>query len=719
MTIYDNNGQELLEVYPDDSSQRTATLKGEDVITLRFQIAEYIDIPTGAYIEFEYNAYYVERPCDVTIRHRRQYEYELRMQTRASRLKYTVMRYTDDGRTSFPLTGTLQQHADALVAALNANDAEQSWEVGALLQEAGEKTVMYDNVTCQQALDLIADAFDTEWEVDAYTISVTRIVKFESNPLRLSYGKGNGLRTGVVRKPYGDTPPVKRLYPIGSERNVSVGTYGAKSLRMPSQHGGMVIGYDGQYFSWHSQFRQSTAKYFHVSEDGTALTYAGTSQAMPSPYLSFGQAEEVRNYDDIYPHREGRVSSVVVTQDAEGNDLYAFNDATIPATLDFTQCMIPGETLKVTFQSGMLAGRTFDVQYSHNAQSPFPARTFKIIPAELDGMTMPGGQFVPDAGDRYGVFGMSLPQSYIRDDSTHTGAEWDLFKEAVKYMYSNVTEYSYSCELDPIWLIDNWSFARPRMTPGTMCVITDHSVQEEPYNVRIVKITQNVNNEKVVRCELAEQPERPGIVKRRLFADARQALEMQNAVTNSVTQIGTEGGTVITGVVTLYATTSGQQMPDMFTSETIPPMNSNTAKYLWKKTVTTYSDGTSYEDVGVAAVYGDTGQAADVLPMITSSQEGTNFTYTPGNKPRYNIYELNGKDLNITLKGSSKVADRVYVQNVGNVLRTVTITPPSLYSAVGQNVVNVEPGSSKMIEYLAVGGIKKLIVSVNEIDTGK
>lgn len=719
MTIFDYNGQELLEVYPEDSSQRTATLKDEDTLTLRFSLANYVEIPTGSYVEFEGNAYYIERPCDVTIRHRAAYAYELHMETKASRLRYTVMRNTDDGRTTFPLTGPLSEHMRLLINCMNTYDIEQQWEAGSLLQDGGERTVMYDGVTCRQALDLIADAFDTEWEVDANTISVCRIEHFSSNPLRLSYGKGNGLRGGIVRKPYGDTPPVKRLYPVGSERNVSVGTYGAKNLHMPAQHGGLLIGYDGQHYDWHSQFLASKAKYFLVDEEGHSLTYSGTSPSMPSMYMRQGQAEELRRYDDIYPKREGRVSSVVVTQDAEGNDLYAVSDATIPASLDFTQSMIPGETLQITFQSGMLAGRTFDVQYLHNAQPPFPARTFKLIPADMDGLTMPGGQFVPAAGDKYGVFGMNLPNAYIRNDATHSGAEWDLLKAAVEYMYGNVTEYSYEAELDPLWLIANWSTVRAKIATGTFCELTDESVQEEPYRVRIMRITQNVNNEKIVKCEFADQPERPGIVKRRLFADARQALEMQNAVTNTVTQIGTEGGTVITGVVTLYATTSGQQMPDMFTSETIPPMNSNTAKYLWKKTVTTYSDGTSYEDVGVAAVYGDTGQAADVLPMITSSQEGTNFTYTPGNKPRYNIYELNGKDLNITLKGSSKVADRVYVQNVGNVLRTVTITPPSLYSAVGQNVVNVEPGSSKMIEYLAVGGIKKLIVSVNEIDTGK
>lgn len=703
MIIYDYNGQEIFDVYPDDSSQRSATLKGEDTLTLRFSLANYVEIPTGSYVEFEGNAYYIERPCDVTIRHRAAYAYELRMETKASRLRYTVMRNTDDGRTTFPLTGPLSEHMRLLINCMNTYDIEQSWEAGSLLQDGGERTVMYDGVTCRQALDLIADAFDTEWEVDANTISVCRIEHFSSNPLRLSYGKGNGLRGGIVRKPYGDTPPVKRLYPVGSERNVSVGTYGAKNLHMPAQHGGLLIGYDGQHYDWNSQFLASKAKYFLVDDEGYSLTYAGTSPSMPSMYMRQGQAEELRRYDDIYPKREGRVSSVVVTQDAEGNDLYAVSDATIPASLDFTQSMIPGETLQITFQSGMLAGRTFDVQYLHNAQPPFPARTFKLIPADMDGLTMPGGQFVPATGDKYGVFGMNLPDAYIRNDATHSGAEWDLLKAAVEYMYGNITEYSYEAELDPLWLIANWSTVRAKIATGTFCELTDESVQEEPYRVRIMRITQNVNNEKIVKCEFAEQPERPGIVKRRLFADARVSLQRQQA--NGVTVLQGGGIVVPVGVHTLYATTPTQQRPNDFYDSDIPPMNATTSKYLWRKETTTYSDGSSFENISIAAVYGDTGPTQDISAMIISMTDETNLSYTPDSRMRYNIADLNTRDLNITIKGQSRVPDKMFARNTGTEPRTVTITPPSGYSTPRGNSVTLQPGESVTIEYVATAKI--------------
>ena len=50
---------------------------------------------------------------------------------------------------------------------------------------------------------MIADAFETEWEVIGKTINLRKVEYFKDNPLPLSYGRGNAwvcaVRNGLIR----------------------------------------------------------------------------------------------------------------------------------------------------------------------------------------------------------------------------------------------------------------------------------------------------------------------------------------------------------------------------------------------------------------------------------------------------------------------------------------------------------------------------------------
>ena len=86
----------------------------------------------------------------------------------------------------------------------------------------------------------------------------------------------------------------------------------------------------------------------------------------------------------------------------------------------------------------MLTGKEFEVKYIHEAKDKKEARRFEIVPQEIDGITMPEPEvWRPKVGDTYAVFGMQLPKAYICNDSTQTGASWEAFKEAAKYLYEH------------------------------------------------------------------------------------------------------------------------------------------------------------------------------------------------------------------------------------------------------------------------------------------
>lgn len=203
-------------------------------------------------------------------------------------------------------------------------------------------------------------------------------------------------------------------------------------------------------------------------------------------------AEDSLDCSEIYPKRVGTVSSVAVVD--AGNNFYDIIDTGIPSTLNYEECLIEGETMTIIFQSGMLAGREFEVKYYHEAVKNKAARRFEIVPAELDGQTMPNATFAPKAGDKYAVFKCMLPDSYIRDDETKTGASWDMFRAAVKYLFDNEEQkFTFTGELDGIWSKKDWLNIGGRIKLGGYILFSDEQFQKDGVLVRITGVKDYIN----------------------------------------------------------------------------------------------------------------------------------------------------------------------------------------------------------------------------------
>ena len=161
--------------------------------------------------------------------------------------------------------------------------------------------------------------------------------------------------------------------------------------------------------------------------------------------------EDSLDCSEIYPSRVGKVTKVEVIDEA--NNFYDIIDNTIPENLNYNDYLIEGENMTIIFQSGMLAGddKAFELKYNH------AERRFEIVPQEIDGLTMPGGVYIPHEGDTYAIFGCMLPDVYICDNATKTGASWDMFREAARYLYENEdTKFTFSGELQGMWAKRNW-----------------------------------------------------------------------------------------------------------------------------------------------------------------------------------------------------------------------------------------------------------------------
>ncbi|RHO68313.1 hypothetical protein DW083_16030 [Parabacteroides sp. AF48-14] len=111
--------------------------------------------------------------------------------------------------------------------------------------------------------------------------------------------------------------------------------------------------------------------------------------------------------------------------DAEKN-FYDIKDNTIPDVLDYSQCRIAGEKATIIFQSGIMTGKEFDLEQTDDALTGYvhTERRFKIVPQEIDGTIMPNETFKPAVGDTYAIFNISLPDAYVCDNKSKSGASW-------------------------------------------------------------------------------------------------------------------------------------------------------------------------------------------------------------------------------------------------------------------------------------------------------
>ena len=459
-----------IDVLPTDESYRYRSIMGEHTLTLYFALPSYTDIPTGAWCEFANERYTLNQPAKIVKHNTRHFEYTLTMDSEGVNLKNYKFRNPNDKTLKFPFTASPRYHIQILVDCLNMIDS--GWQVGNCI-EASEKLVSYNHNNCLEALEMIAKSFETEYEIIGKTIHLHKVEYFKNNPLPLQYGKGKGFKTGVSRTT--EQSRITRLYVQGGERNIDRSKYGNKELLLPKSQEYI---YEGVTF---------------LSDD------KGLSIAIKNAQNNGFINEQSLDLSHIYPKRKGTITEVFEVD--HDKHFYDFTDTSIPQALDFNAMQIKGEKMLIYFESGMLSGREFEVQkYDHNQ------KRFQLVPKEEDGVTMPNGIFKPAIGDEYSVYNMQMPNAYICDDNTKTGASWEMMKEACKYLYENRADmFTFTGDLDGIWAKKNWANVGGRLKMGAYINFSDTEFQRTPVAIRIVGLKEYVNNPYSPQIELSNK----------------------------------------------------------------------------------------------------------------------------------------------------------------------------------------------------------------------
>lgn len=479
MRIYDKTGEVLLDIPVDDDSYRYRAIAQAKKVELRYSLVDHVELPTGAYIEYQGERYTLWYPSDFKKEGTRVFDYTVTFGGNEEILKKYKYKLLSDKpyKLKFVMTATPGMFMELLVDNLNLYDS--GWTVGTVI-EAPEKLLSFNHEKCWAVLGRLAEEFDTEFEIVGKTINLRKVEYYRDAPLKLSYGKGNGFLPGVGRANQGNNLPVEILYVQGGERNIDYSVYGSQTLLLPK-----------------SQELEYQGRRYKTDKDGMYVTRADR------PLSSYN--EDSYDASDIYPSRVGTVSETDTEpgEDTDGNDVtfYNFYDSSVPANLNFEDCLIAGQTMTVIFQTGRLAGREFDVKYVHDG------RKFEIVSSEQDGMTLPNASLYPEVGDKYAVFNISLPAAYVCDNATKTGASWDMFREAVRYLYEREErQFTFIGELDGIWAKKNWLAIGAKLVPGGYVDFSDPQFQPDGILIRITGVRDHINRPHSPELELSNTP---------------------------------------------------------------------------------------------------------------------------------------------------------------------------------------------------------------------
>ena len=459
-----------LNVQPNDSSYRYRSLMAKPQLILKFSLPRYIEIPVGAYCEYMGETYYLNSPQNIKKQGTRNIEYTLNMGTVQDNMALYKMRNSVDKRLKYSMNAKPHEFIEEIVANLNERDGAGVWSVGACI-EGNEKTIEFNHTNIDDALSQVAETFETEWEIVGTTIHLHKVEYYKSDPLPLSYGKGNGFMPGVGRTTPSNELPIKRLYVQGGDKNIDRSKYGSPELLLPKSQS---LGYDGTYFDDEEGYDATKAHIYTSDANGYYIER--------SDVVSDAVKEDSLDCSSHYPSRIGHVTSVIAVKPEK--NFYDIIDNTIPAALNINDYIIEGETPTIIFQSGMLSGeKEFEFKYKHSE------RRFEIVPQEIDGQTMPNATFIPAITDTYAIFGIMLPDSYICDNTTKQGASWDMMREAVKHLWENEGQkFTFTGTLQSLYAKRNWVNIGGKLIIGGYVHFSDTQFAQDGVDIRIIGI---------------------------------------------------------------------------------------------------------------------------------------------------------------------------------------------------------------------------------------
>lgn len=403
LIIYNKTGKAKKTVSPDSSSLWAQEVCVENAVTVNFTTWEFFVLSVGDYIEVGGQRFKIKKEYRPKQSNKQKYTYNAKFYGREhdteDLLFCRLNQGEDDLESVFAYDGTPMDFLTKVVQNLNRNTDGVVWKAGDAIA-AGRRAINFNGLYCWDALNEIAQTFETEWWVDGEYLNLCKCERGE----RVTLGYLQGLKSGLTQKE--NTNAIKwftRLIPVGSTRNIDASKYGYAHLQLPSR-----------------------AKFIDLNTQ-----------------LGLKEHREEAAFSEIFPHRTGTVSAVrqeVKTNEETGEyTVYYVKDSALPFNPD--DYMLPELIIHISFNTGDLSGKDFECNWHNDTQE------FEIINTYPDENTqLPGGNLIPAIDDTYVLWNLRMPESYTTSaEQEYEAAVNNFLSEYAKdvSIYASDTDYIY------------------------------------------------------------------------------------------------------------------------------------------------------------------------------------------------------------------------------------------------------------------------------------
>ena len=510
----------------DEGTRLIRQLLGEDIIRSTLKVPDIIDIQIGDYTVWEGIRYYINALPNIKKNSTNSFDYDITFESQYYELLKTQFLDLDEN-SDFYLVGNLGTFIKLIVDNMERKHTGSGWTEGTWDKKSDRtewpsaleyKLLSFSRNNCMQVLQRLCGEFEGEFYFDGKKICFTDKTGSDSGE---TFKYHLGLRN-IARQTLSEKNIITRLYAFGSKKNLK-SDYRDYSRRLK-----FVLPTGESYLEKYITATTWAAttdyiigdiikalipnKYYYecttagtsgdteptwgttegeTTEDGTVFW---TCRVDPAD--KYGVIEHTKIFEDIYPHRTGTISSV----DAE--DITKFiDDGDNGMDFNLNECLLPGVTAKVHFNSGALGGYEFEISNYNHADKEFTIIKF----TDDQGYVMPNddADLKPGVGDKYVLIDIFLPPEYI------TAAENTLQAKAQAYLNDNCNP-RVNYLLTPDWR--HFKANSIALSLGDSITIEDTDLNINS-SVRIVELTRTLINAYKYTLKLSDHPE-PQLIQR-------------------------------------------------------------------------------------------------------------------------------------------------------------------------------------------------------------
>lgn len=392
MTIYLPTGASIIDAPVLTSATIYNTLMADHYIELEFEHNEILDLPKGIYVLYKGRKYetlskHIPESTNIGYKYTIQF-YAQQHQMQLCRLFWLAGAQRE---VTFQDTTTLASFAQLIADNMNAFQGVEKWVVGSIPDEYAEpkKLVSFDGTSCWDAIKDIASTFECEWWVEDNISQITlNFGKCENGDYAI-FAEGDVVSQFPAPTRGVDTLYGTRFFVFGGTRNIPEDYYDAE------------IGGETNHIS---------EKRLHLP---SGIEYIDAFADMKQSEV----VEQVVILEDVFPKNEETVTSVEIVKreiiEGEQNDVYVMYCADTPFIPNDDTIL---DTLGVTFTSGSLQGREFEISVKKNNWD----KKFEIIAQTENAgggtpLIIPNKDLCPKAGDTFILTGVKLPDDRVRD----------------------------------------------------------------------------------------------------------------------------------------------------------------------------------------------------------------------------------------------------------------------------------------------------------------